>query len=144
MHPVGTDELTRAECLALLATQRYGRVVYSERALPAIRPVACALVGSRVLLSPLDAPTGYELVARLDGQVVAFEVDGTGSAGDWTAGGWSVVVTGTARAVPPEGAPALPGVSSSSGVPAQASGPATAVWLDCADVRGHRLHALTR
>lgn len=82
--------LTRDECLELLGHGSLGRVAFTERALPAIRPVNYALLGHQVVLrSQVDG-----LGSRLDGQVVAFEVDeidaehGTG---------WSVVVTGTAR-----------------------------------------------
>lgn len=82
--------LTRAECLELLSRSSLGRVAFTERALPAIRPVNYALVGHQLVLRTQADGLGR----RLDGQVVAFEVDeidpdhGTG---------WSVVVTGTAR-----------------------------------------------
>ncbi|MDT7544452.1 MAG: hypothetical protein QOE99_562 [Actinomycetota bacterium] len=82
--------LSRVECLQLLARGSLGRVAFTERALPAIRPVNYALVGNHVLLR-ID---GDGLGRRLDGQVVAFEVDEM-DAGVNT--GWSVVVTGTAR-----------------------------------------------
>jgi nitroimidazol reductase NimA-like FMN-containing flavoprotein (pyridoxamine 5'-phosphate oxidase superfamily) len=82
--------LSRAECLTLLGQRSLGRVAYTERALPAIRPVNYALVGSSVLLRTDAAGLGR----RLDGQVVAFEVDDV----DPESGtGWSVVLTGTAR-----------------------------------------------
>jgi nitroimidazol reductase NimA-like FMN-containing flavoprotein (pyridoxamine 5'-phosphate oxidase superfamily) len=63
--------LSRVECLQLLARGSLGRVAFTERALPAIRPVNYALVGNHVLLR-ID---GDGLGRRLDGQVVAFEVD---------------------------------------------------------------------
>jgi nitroimidazol reductase NimA-like FMN-containing flavoprotein (pyridoxamine 5'-phosphate oxidase superfamily) len=84
------QSLTRTECLELLSRGSLGRVAFTERALPAIRPVNYALVGNQVLLRTEAEGLGR----RLDGQIVAFEVDemdvDTGT-------GWSVVVTGTAR-----------------------------------------------
>jgi uncharacterized protein len=82
--------LTRAECLDLLALRSLGRVAFTERALPAIRPVNYALVGNHIVLRTQADGLGR----RLDGQVVAFEVDDLDLAGGT---GWSVVVTGTAR-----------------------------------------------
>src|SRR3954462_6877140 len=84
------QSLTRTECLDLLARQSLGRVAFTERALPAIRPVNYALIGHHIVLRTQADGLGR----RLDGQVVAFEVDDI----DAVAGtGWSVVVTGTAR-----------------------------------------------
>jgi hypothetical protein len=86
------EALTRPECLRLLGQCTLGRVAYTERALPAIRAVTYALVGQHLLLRTSSDGLGR----RLDGQVVAFEVD------DMDADlvrGWSVVVTGTARLV---------------------------------------------
>lgn len=83
------QELTRSECLDLLSRKRLGRVAFTERALPAIRPVNYALVGSHIVLRTERSGLGR----RLDGQVVAFEVDDLDDDG----GGWSVVLTGTAR-----------------------------------------------
>jgi nitroimidazol reductase NimA-like FMN-containing flavoprotein (pyridoxamine 5'-phosphate oxidase superfamily) len=82
--------LSRAECLELLSHSSLGRVAFTERALPAIRPINYALVGSQIVLHT----SGDGLGRRLDGQIVAFEVDDI----DVAAGtGWSVVLTGTAR-----------------------------------------------
>src|SRR4051794_18778393 len=84
------QSLTRSECLELLARRSLGRVAFTERALPAIRPVNYALVGNHIVLRTQADGLGR----RLDGQVVAFEVDDI----DAVAGtGWSVLVTGTAR-----------------------------------------------
>ncbi|MDX6197432.1 MAG: hypothetical protein QOJ79_583 [Actinomycetota bacterium] len=84
------EPLTRAECMDLLACSSLGRVAFTERALPSIRPVNYALVGHHVVLRTQADGLGR----RLDGQVVAFEVDQI----DTEQGtGWSVLVTGTAR-----------------------------------------------
>jgi hypothetical protein len=82
--------LTRGECLELLSRCSLGRVAFTERALPAIRPVNYALVGHQLVLRTQADGLGR----RLDGQVVAFEVDEIDGEHDT---GWSVVVTGTAR-----------------------------------------------
>lgn len=87
-------ELDRQECLALLRTVRLGRVVYTDRALPAVGPASFAVVGTSLLLRPIEDG----LAARLDGQVVAFEVGDLGRRPD---AGWSVVVTGSARLLRP-------------------------------------------
>ena len=81
------ESLDQRECHSLLATHSMGRVAFTERALPAIRPVNYTLQGNHIVLrTQADG-----LAARLDGQVVAFEVDAESETG------WSVVVTGTAR-----------------------------------------------
>lgn len=82
--------LTRSECLELLGRSSLGRVAFTERALPAIRPVGYALVGHQLVLRIEAGELGH----RLDGQVVAFEVDEIDSENGT---GWSVVVTGAAR-----------------------------------------------
>jgi nitroimidazol reductase NimA-like FMN-containing flavoprotein (pyridoxamine 5'-phosphate oxidase superfamily) len=84
------QSLTRAECLELLTSKSLGRVAFTQRALPAIRPVNYALVGHHIVLQTQADGLGR----RLDGQIVAFEVDDMdGDAGT----GWSVVLTGAAR-----------------------------------------------
>lgn len=80
--------LPRAECLALLATTTIGRVVFNERALPAVMPVSYGLVGEDVVLCTV-AGSRLERAAR-DG-VLAFEVDEIDPVHRT---GWSVVVTG--------------------------------------------------
>lgn len=82
--------LDRADCLALLASRSLGRVAFSENALPAIRPVGYALVGTHVVVRT-DA---HDLARRLDGQVVAFGIDDIDVV---TGTGWSVVMVGPAR-----------------------------------------------
>ncbi|MBK5305490.1 MAG: pyridoxamine 5'-phosphate oxidase family protein [Frankiaceae bacterium] len=84
------EALSRAECLELLSRGSLGRVAFTERALPAIRPLNYALVGNHLVLRTEADGLGR----RLDGQIVAFEVDEI-DAEQQT--GWSVVVTGSAR-----------------------------------------------
>jgi nitroimidazol reductase NimA-like FMN-containing flavoprotein (pyridoxamine 5'-phosphate oxidase superfamily) len=84
------ETLDARECHSLLATHSMGRVAFTERALPAIRPVNYTLQGNHIVLrTQADG-----LAARLDGQVVAFEIDEVDVESQ---SGWSVVVTGTAR-----------------------------------------------
>lgn len=86
------ESLDPHDCQALLASHSVGRVAFTEHALPAIRPVNYTVHGNRILLrTERDG-----LAARLDGQVVAFEIDDVDVE---TESGWSVVVTGTARVV---------------------------------------------
>jgi nitroimidazol reductase NimA-like FMN-containing flavoprotein (pyridoxamine 5'-phosphate oxidase superfamily) len=81
-------------CLALLASVPYGRVVFTHRALPAIRPVNHIVDNGNIIIrSSLGSGiTG----AAGDGTVVAFEADAIDS--DQRTG-WSVVVTGKARLI---------------------------------------------
>lgn len=131
------EYLSRRECLDLLARRTVGRVVFTERALPAIRPVRYTLIGTHIVL----ADTEPELADRLDGQVVAFQIDQEGGRdpgvrlGDTAGGGWSVVVTGTARRLPaPDGLTrvhrAAPRAIGRTG--------RTAVGIACGEVRGIR------
>lgn len=89
----GLEVLTRARCLELLATVPIGRVVYTDRALPAIRPVNFAVVDDQVIIRS----TGFgALTAATRGSVVAFEAD---YFDDGPAGAWSVTIIGRAREV---------------------------------------------
>jgi uncharacterized protein len=89
----GVRELTREECLALLPTVPIGRLVFTDRALPAIVPVNFLLDHGQIVVRTGASST---LAAAVRGSVVAFEVDDF----DRTArNGWSVTVTGQARQV---------------------------------------------
>jgi uncharacterized protein len=82
------EDLSVAECWSLLPTRRVGRLAFTDRALPAIRPLNYSVIGHRLVLRVAASGLGR----RLDGQVVAFEVDDSDPGGGV---GWSVVVTGT-------------------------------------------------
>jgi nitroimidazol reductase NimA-like FMN-containing flavoprotein (pyridoxamine 5'-phosphate oxidase superfamily) len=74
------------ECMSLLASVPFGRVVFTRRALPAIRPVNHLVDGGDVILrTHLGSDT-----------VVAYEADALDPG---TRTGWSVVITGIARLV---------------------------------------------
>ncbi len=82
--------LSRAQCLELLDTSLVGRVVFTERALPAALPVNVALLGEDVVFR---TATGGKLAAALAKAVVAFEVDDVDAT---LRTGWSVLVQGWA------------------------------------------------
>jgi uncharacterized protein len=92
----GLEVLSRAEAIALLETQEVGRLVYTRRALPAIRPVNFAVCGGAILIWTGSASS---LAQAVRGAVVAFEVD---ELDQTTRSGWSVAVTGTAQLVTDE------------------------------------------
>jgi nitroimidazol reductase NimA-like FMN-containing flavoprotein (pyridoxamine 5'-phosphate oxidase superfamily) len=81
-------------CLSLLGSVPFGRVVFTNRALPAIRPVNHIVDNGRIIIrSSLGSGiTG----AAGSGMVVAYEADAIDPD---SRTGWSVVVTGTARLV---------------------------------------------
>jgi uncharacterized protein len=83
----GLEVLSEEEALALLATASVGRLVYSDRALPAVVPVAFTLDGTDIVIR-----TGRRSgpATHTSGNVVAFQVDDIATAGS----GWTVVVTG--------------------------------------------------
>ncbi|MEV0465887.1 pyridoxamine 5'-phosphate oxidase family protein [Nocardia tengchongensis] len=85
-------ELSAADSLKRLAGAQYGRIVYSRRGLPIIRPVNHIVEEDVVVVR---AHLGASLL-RGDGQVVAYEAD---SFDEHTRQGWSVIVTGVARVV---------------------------------------------
>ena len=87
-------ELPKDESLRLLASVPFGRVVFTARALPAIRPVNHLVDGTRIIIR---TSLGSALSADVDdvGTVVAYEADEIDPV---TRQGWSVVVVG--RALP--------------------------------------------
>jgi nitroimidazol reductase NimA-like FMN-containing flavoprotein (pyridoxamine 5'-phosphate oxidase superfamily) len=86
--------LSTEECMSRLASVPFGRVVFTERALPAIRPVNHLVDDGNVIIRT-NLGTGVGSAARR-GTVVAYEADAI-DAGTRT--GWSVVVTGMAQVV---------------------------------------------
>jgi hypothetical protein len=87
-------ELTRGESLSLLAGVAYGRVVFTARALPAIRPVNHVVDdGDVIIRTHLGTALGC---AAEDRMVVAYEADAIDPVARV---GWSVVVTGVARLI---------------------------------------------
>jgi nitroimidazol reductase NimA-like FMN-containing flavoprotein (pyridoxamine 5'-phosphate oxidase superfamily) len=87
------QELAREEALRLLGTVPLGRVVFTHRALPAIRPVNHIVDGRDIIFRTSSSAA---ITTAIDGigTIVAFEADAIDSA---RRGGWSVVVVGGAR-----------------------------------------------
>jgi uncharacterized protein len=87
------EELSRAECLRLLATATIGRIVYTRQALPAVEPVNFALHDGAIVIRT-DA--GGKLAAATRRAVVAFQADNLDPV---RRSGWSVTVVGRCEAV---------------------------------------------
>lgn len=94
MHrdPKRLRELPPATAFRLLGSVPIGRIVFTEGALPAIRPVNHVLVDDDVVLR---CHAGAALLGAI-GQVVAYEADAIDPG---THAGWSVIVTGKAEEI---------------------------------------------
>jgi nitroimidazol reductase NimA-like FMN-containing flavoprotein (pyridoxamine 5'-phosphate oxidase superfamily) len=99
-RPRQSIELTEGECLRLLASVSIGRVVFTQRAMPAIRPVNHVVDGRTIIIR---THLGAAIAARASddggeprGSVVCYEADDLDPA---RRTGWSVIVTGMARLV---------------------------------------------
>ncbi|MFF5262380.1 pyridoxamine 5'-phosphate oxidase family protein [Actinomadura viridis] len=90
----GLAPLARDECLRLMATVPVGRVVYTDRALPAIQPVNFVLDDGHDVI--IRTERGSALAAALRGAIVAFQADDIDTV---LATGWSVTVVGPATHV---------------------------------------------
>lgn len=93
-----TVSLRRAESLGLLAGVRLGRIVFTERALPAIRPVNHVLADGHIIIRTHHsaALAGIAGPPHGPGVIVAYEAD---EIDPTTHLGWSVIVTGPATLV---------------------------------------------
>lgn len=90
VETMAVREMSRAECLEALQSQRLGRVAISQDALPSILPVNYAMDVANIVFRTKD---GSALARGCRKSIVAFEIDQY----DETAGtGWSVVVVGSA------------------------------------------------
>ena len=87
--------MTRRQALDKLASAEYGRIVFTQHAMPAIRPVNHVLRDGRIIILSHD---GSAIATRADhhGNVVVYEAD---QIDPRTRTGWSVMVTGLARIV---------------------------------------------
>lgn len=95
-RPTRLTELSRAESMRLLASVPIGRVVFTQHALPAVRPVNHLVEGDDVVIR---THPGAAIVSAADpaaGVIVAYEADEISVAART---GWSVIVTGVARLV---------------------------------------------
>jgi nitroimidazol reductase NimA-like FMN-containing flavoprotein (pyridoxamine 5'-phosphate oxidase superfamily) len=95
-RPRQAIELTDAECWQLLRGVSLGRVVFTQRAMPAIRPVNHVVDGRTIVIrAHADAAIVSRAVAG-DGSVVCYEADDLDPIRHT---GWSVIATGMARLV---------------------------------------------
>ncbi|WP_248963225.1 pyridoxamine 5'-phosphate oxidase family protein [Sphaerisporangium perillae] len=85
--------LSRDECMALLGSTPIGRIVYTDRALPAVQPVNFLLDSTAIVIR---TGVGSKLAAAAGNAIVAFEADEFDAE---TRTGWSVTAVGHARAV---------------------------------------------
>jgi hypothetical protein len=84
-------ELTRGECLSLLATVPFGRLVFTEGALPAVIPVNFVLDPAGIVLR---TAAGSSVARVADGSIVAVQAD---AVDPLRRTGWSVTVVGQVR-----------------------------------------------
>jgi nitroimidazol reductase NimA-like FMN-containing flavoprotein (pyridoxamine 5'-phosphate oxidase superfamily) len=89
----GLEVLSPEECLALAGSVPIGRIVFTERALPAVQPVNFVLDDGCVVIRTTE---GTKLAAATRHAIVAFEVDQIDSD---TRSGWSVTLVGRAETV---------------------------------------------
>jgi uncharacterized protein len=86
--------LSKEQCLRLIDSVRFGRIVFTSRAMPAVRLVPHIRLGDQIVI-PASADLG--VTTDQTGTVVAYETDLIG-AGQRPA--WTVQVVGRARQVP--------------------------------------------
>jgi hypothetical protein len=95
MHSNGAalKQLTRDECLRLMASVLVGRVIYTRQALPAVELVNFALDDGDIIIK---TDHSGKLAAAIRGAVVAFEADSVDPA---RRAGWSVTAIGHSHEV---------------------------------------------
>ncbi len=86
-------ELSRNECLHLLATAPVGRVGLTINDIPAVLPVNFAVLDGDVVFRTVE---GTKFHAAASGRVLAFEADGYAANG---LDGWSVLIQGVSSVV---------------------------------------------
>jgi hypothetical protein len=86
-------QLSRDECLRLMASVPVGRIIYTRQALPAVDLVNFTLDGGDIIIRTDRNGT---LAAAIRGSVVAFEADSLDPSGQ---AGWSVTAIGQSHQV---------------------------------------------
>ncbi len=94
--PNGAQRLGNGEAMRLLASVSYGRVVFTLKSLPAIRPVNHLVDKGRIIIRTRLASAVSSAVRFNDRVVVAYEADNIDLP---TRTAWSVVATGRVRAI---------------------------------------------
>ena len=103
-EPRKLEELSPRESMRLLGTVSLGRVAFTARALPAIRPVNHLIDGDFVIIRTDGTASITSALTSASGSVVAYQADLIDHAEHL---GWSVTVVGVAHRVidPDEAAP---------------------------------------
>ena len=91
------EQLSKDECLQLMASVSVGRIIYTRRALPAVELVNFALDHGDIIIR---TEGGGKLAAATQHSVVAFEVDRLDAAQQT---GWSVTAIGQSQEVTDSG-----------------------------------------
>lgn len=89
-------ELTREEALRRLGSVELGRIAFTSKALPTVRPVNHLLDDGQIIIRARDGSSIITASSAERGVVVAYEADEFDTA---SRTGWSVVVTGRAWVV---------------------------------------------
>jgi len=93
-----TEDLSAGEALRLLGDVRFGRVVFTSRALPAVRPVRHVVADGQIVIAAgpelVLGPSAANSPGMSGETIVAYEADQLDSTG---CAGWTVVVVGRAR-----------------------------------------------
>ena len=84
------EDLSRDDCLALLATVPFGRIAFTYHAMPAVQPVDFLLDGDRIVIG---VRPGSQLASAADNTIVAFQADQIDPVART---GWTVTVIGRA------------------------------------------------
>ena len=88
--------LTAAESLDLLGSVSLGRIGFTSKALPVVRPVNHIIDNGSIIIRSHEGAAIVPASRADDGAVVAYEADEIDLLGHL---GWSVVITGVARLV---------------------------------------------
>ena len=88
--------LTAAESLALLGTVPLGRIGFTSKALPVIRPVNHIIADGSIIVRSHEGAAIMSAARPAEGAVVAYQADVINPGGHLE---WSIVVTGVARLV---------------------------------------------
>ncbi|MFC9557784.1 pyridoxamine 5'-phosphate oxidase family protein [Rhodococcus sp. NPDC056960] len=127
---VGSDgPLTTAASMSLLRSVPTGRLIYTEDALPAVRPLTFAVSDGKIIIPTGDNPW----FDRFDGTVVGFEA---GAIDPSTRAGWTVLTVGRVRLV--SGDAGVVGFDDTTAAPWQLGPGDCYLVLDVGRITGHR------
>lgn len=98
--PRPLTQLAAAESLALLGSVPLGRVVFTCRALPVVRPVNHIIDDGAIVIRSHEGAAIVSVTRQDEGVVVAYQADAIDPA---EGRGWSVVATGLAHLVTDRG-----------------------------------------